>query len=125
VLGFEVREMAEETVYCFRNGADVNVGNVASSVTTPLSLAEEENERLKAENERLRAALKEDEEAATARIFVAEQEVERLRAAMAVVRASAGAVCPDFEMCAHAPCASSYAAWQIAEAALGGDSGRE
>lgn len=48
-------------------------------------------------------------------------EVRRLRAALTSIRREEGRVCPEFELCDHAACRSSHAAWEIADAALGGE----
>jgi len=67
-----------------------------------------------------------ERDAETTRAVLAEEFADRVKAALVEVKAAAGAVCLDFETCEHPACTSSYAAWQIADAALrGGDSGRE
>lgn len=48
-------------------------------------------------------------------------EVRRLRAALATIRDDEGRVCSEFETCWHVGCRSSHAAWEIADAALGGE----
>jgi hypothetical protein len=44
-----------------------------------------------------------------------------LWAALAKIRDEEGKVCPDFELCTHDACRSSYSAWAIADAALKGE----
>ena len=45
-------------------------------------------------------------------------EVEGLRTALVYIRDHLGQVCEVYEVCAHAACASSYAAWAISDRAL-------
>lgn len=40
------------------------------------------------------------------------------RKALEKIKRDYGRVCPNFELCVHAGCASSYAAWAIADEAL-------
>lgn len=43
---------------------------------------------------------------------------EELADALELIRRDEGKVCPEFELCTHAACNSSYAAWAIADEAL-------
>lgn len=56
-------------------------------------------------------------------------EVERLRSALRRIRDEEGTVCDHYEICTDESCASSYAAWVIADEALrvggGEDEGQE
>ena len=51
----------------------------------------------------------------------ARADVDRLRAALLEIRTSYGRVCPEYELCTHAACASSYGAWATADIALAGE----
>jgi len=45
-------------------------------------------------------------------------ELDRVRTALEEIKEKEGRVCEEFELCRHVACASSYAAWQIADAAF-------
>lgn len=52
------------------------------------------------------------------------REVERrrkLRKALGSIKSTQGKVCQSFEVCEHAACASSYAAWAISDKAIAAD----
>lgn len=49
-----------------------------------------------------------------------QERIEFLEAALRRIKEQEGKVCENFELCTHRACASSYAAWVIAEAALDG-----
>ena len=51
-------------------------------------------------------------------------ENARLEGALQEIRRDQGVVCWNFELCDHVGCASSYASWAIADAALGGTTGK-
>ncbi len=56
--------------------------------------------------------------AAETRAEASAREVERLREALLEIRNDEGRVCDVYELCDHVACASSYAAWVIADMAL-------
>ncbi len=47
-------------------------------------------------------------------------EAERFKAFLVVIHKNEGKVCPDYDICSHTACASSYAAWAYSDAALNG-----
>lgn len=47
-----------------------------------------------------------------------EEERDRLRAALFEISVGQGKVCSHYEICEHEACASSYASWAIAHAAV-------
>lgn len=51
-------------------------------------------------------------------------ELDRLRAALVEIVETEGQVCGEYDRCSHPACASSYAAWAIADRALGPQSER-
>jgi hypothetical protein len=48
-------------------------------------------------------------------------EVARLRGVLERIKAESGRVCDEYETCTHIACASSHHAWEIADAALSGE----
>lgn len=43
---------------------------------------------------------------------------DRFKEALVAIRERCGAVCPEYEICTHETCASSYTAWALADEAL-------
>src|SRR5258706_9061102 len=54
-----------------------------------------------------------------AEVVAAVNEVDRLRDALVEIRKTEGRICGEYDTCSHPACASSYAAWAIADRALG------
>lgn len=46
------------------------------------------------------------------------QELEAYRKSLQKIRDTCGQVCPEYEICLHDSCESSYAAWAIADEVL-------
>lgn len=55
-----------------------------------------------------------------AQVVAAVNESAALRAALVEIRETEGRVCAEHDTCTHPACQSSYAAWAIADEALGG-----
>ena len=53
-----------------------------------------------------------------AEVSALKTENKKLRDALQEIKDKYGKVCEGFELCKHESCASSYAAWAIADAAL-------
>ena len=53
------------------------------------------------------------------RLIATMAERARYRDALSLIRETEGRVCPEFTICTHESCRSSYTAWAIADEALG------